>query len=316
MWRIFGAGASPRNRLSSYALIEPIVRKHIPAPDRVPTIARLRGWFEVHGDQRHLQPRLDEPVAALILDGIRTERSDIAIWAAGSIDADRAASILRSGWSPKEIDSFVEAALATLERFCDSDAVVGAAEVFSGLDATNARIPKSAVVHAGRLETFRHLDGHGYELVFMGLHAAAGRLIALLVALRPEQFMSLIARLDHPVMQARAAHHTLDAALPLDHRTTLNWITADSCDDLVALAIVHTLNTVNKLDQERRSTERTDAVRDSWSTELRPPRDDLDTAAASLPHRLGRTTRGSRPSPVCTLDRRAAQRRPLHAAWR
>ena len=282
VWRIFGAGASPCNRLSSYALIEPIVRKHIPAPDRAPTIAALRGWFELHADQRRLRPHLDEPVAALILDGIRTERSDTAVWAAGSIDAERAVNILRSGWFPSEIDSFAEAALATLGRLSDSDAVVNAAAVFPDLDATNARIPKSAVVHTGRLETFRHLAGHRFELVFMGLHAPAGRLIALLVALRPEQFKSLIARLDHPVMQARAAHHMLDAALPLDHRTTLNWITADSCDDLVALAIVHTLNTVNKLDQERRSAARADVDRDSWSTELRPPRDDLNAAAASL----------------------------------
>ena len=282
VWRIFGAGASPRNRLSSYALIEPVIRKHIPAPDRAPAIATLRGWFELHADRRRLQPRLEQPVAALILDGIQTERSDTAVWAAGSIDADRAVNILRSGWSPREIDSFVEAALATLERFCNSDAVVGGAGLFPGLDATNARIPKSAVVQTGRLETFRHLDGHGFELVSMGLHAAAGRLIALLVALRPEQFKALIARLDHPVMQARAAYHMLRAALPLDHRATLNWITADSCDDLVALAVVHTLNTVNRLDQDRRSAERSDVDRDSWSTELRPPRDDLDAAAANL----------------------------------
>ena len=281
-WRIFGAGASPCNRLSSYALIEPIVRKHISAPDRAPTVAALRGWFELHADQRRLRSRLDEPVAALILDGIRSERSDTAVWAAGSIDADRAVDILRSSWSPKEIDSFVEAALATLGRFCDSDAVVGAAGVFPGLDAASARIPKSAVVHTGRLETFRHLDGHGFELVLTGLHAAAGRLIALLVALRPERFESLIARLNHPVMQARAAYHILGAALPLDHRTTLNWITADSCDDLLALAVVHTLNTVNRLDRDRRSAERADVDGDSWSTELRPPRDDLDAAAAGL----------------------------------
>lgn len=282
VWRIFGAGASPRNKLSSYALIEPIVRKHIPAPDRAPTIAALRGWFELHADQRRIQPHMDEPVAALILDGIRTERSDTAVWAAGSIDADRAVKILRSGWSPKEIDSFVESALATLERFCDSDAVVGAAGIFPGLDATNARIPKSAVVHTGRLDTFRHLDGHGFELIYKGLHPAAGRLIELVVTLRPETFASLMARLDHPVMQARAACHMVGARRPLDHRTTLHWITEDSCNNLVALAIVHTLNTVNRLDDERRSTDGGGADRYGWSTELRPARDDLDAAAASL----------------------------------
>ena len=134
----------------------------------------------------------------------------------------------------------------------------------------------------GRLETFRRLDGEGCELVRTGLHPAAAGLIELLVVLRPEQFESLIARLDHPVMQARAACHRLRSALPLDHRTTLHWITEDSCDALVALAIVHTLNTVNGLDEDRRFGDRAGANRRSWSTELRPPRDDLDAAAAGL----------------------------------
>ena len=277
VWRLFGEGASLSDRPSSYDLIESVVREHVSSTDPGRTIAAIRGWFELHGDQQCLKPRLQEPVAALILEEIRTERSETAIWAASSVDADRAASFIRSGWSSDEIDSFVEAALGELERLCDRDEVLDATWILPEIDASNARIPKSALVRDGSLETFRHLD-----VVCRGLHRAADGLIELLVVLRPEQFESLIARLAHPVMQARAASHRLRTALPLDHRTTLHWITEDSCDDLVALAIVNTLNTVNRLDEERRSTDRARADRRSWSTELRPPRDDLEAAAAGL----------------------------------
>ena len=277
VWRLFGESALPSNKRSSYDMIESIVREHVSSTDPDRTIAAIRGWFELHGDQRCLKPRLQEPVAALILEGIRTERSETAIWAASSVDANRAASFIRSGWSPNEIDSFVEAALRALERLCDRDEVLDTTWIFPEIDASNARIPKNALVRDGRLETFLHLDG-----ACRGLHRAAAGLIELLVVLRPQQFESLIARLDHPVIQARAASHRLRTATPLDHCTPLHWITEDSCDDLVALAIIHTLDTVNRLDKDRRSADRARADQRSSRTELRPPRDDLDAAAADL----------------------------------
>ena len=79
VWRLFGESASPSDRRSSYDLIESIVREHVSSTDPDRTIAAIRGWFELHGDQRRLKPRLQEPVAALILEGIRTERSETAI---------------------------------------------------------------------------------------------------------------------------------------------------------------------------------------------------------------------------------------------
>lgn len=282
VWRLFAASASLSERRSSYDLIESIVREHVSSTDRDRTIAAIRGWFELHGDQWCLKPRFQEPVAALILEGIRTERSKTAIWAASSVDADRAASLIRSGWSPDEVDSFVEAVLGAMERLCDRDEVLDTTWILPEVDATNARIPKSALVRNGRLETFRRLNGEGFELVRTGLHPAAAGLIELLVVLRSDQFGSLIERLNHPVMQAWAACHRLRSTLPSDHRTTLHWITEDACPDLIALAIVHTLNTVNGLDEDRRFADRAGADRRSWSTELRPPQDDLDAAAGGL----------------------------------
>ena len=83
-------------------------------------------------------------------------------------------------------------------------------------------------------------------------------------------------------MQARAAHHMVSAARQHDLRAIVQWIAHDSCDGLIALAIVHTLNTVNRLDHDLRLADRMEADRYTPSTHLRPPQDDLDAAAASL----------------------------------
>lgn len=286
IWRIFGSGESPLTDRSTYELIEPIIRKHvIPRTEQNRAITEIQGWFESHEDQRWLKSDMNEPVAALILEGIKADRSETAIWAIGSIDANVAVSIIRSRWSPEKIDSFVKAALATLKKLCDRDEVLDAGHI-SWLDSANSKIPKNAVKREGRLETFWHLDNHGFELVHRGLHLAAGNLTELVIELRPEIFEALIQRLDHPVMQARAADLMVAVTLKVDYRKTLEWITEDSCDALIALAVNYTLNTVNKLDDDLRVASRSgsDQNQHYWSTELRIPRDDngLNIAVADL----------------------------------
>ena len=68
----------------------------------------------------------------------------------------------------------------------------------------------------------------------------------------------------------------------VDHRTPAEWITGGSCDAEVALAILHTLNTVNGLDRDVRDAAQGHVNDDHWSTELRTPGDDLDRAASDL----------------------------------
>ncbi|MDE0145227.1 MAG: hypothetical protein OXL95_05095 [Nitrospira sp.] len=281
IWRIFGEGESPLKRRTTYELIESIVRNRVSSIDPSWVISEIRGWFESHEDRRWLKSEMSEPVAVLILEGVRSERGETAIWAVGSIEANLAASNIRSLWSSKEIDTFVEAALKTLERLCDQDEVLDVTRI-ARLDSTNAKIPKNAVEREGRLETFRHLDNHGFELVYGGLYSPVENLVDLVVELRPALFDSFIERLDHPVVRARAAYRMIAIVRPSDHRKTLQWIAKGSSDALIALTIVHTLNTVNKLDEELRFADRADADQYTWSTELRYPQDDLDTAAAGL----------------------------------
>ena len=285
IWRIFGAGASPLTEWSTFDLIKPIIGKRVSSPtQQVGTINEIRNWFELIGERRWLKPDMQEPVAVLILEGIGTDRSETAVWAIGSIEGDLAIRVIRSRWRPEEIDSFVDAVLTTLEKVCERDEVLDAAGIVpvAGHDSGKARIPRDAVQRKGKLETFQYLDSHGFELIHRALHPPAGNLVELVIDLQAERFESLIERLDHPVMQARAAYHMVAATRASGHRTPLQWITEDSCDALVALAIVHTLETVNRLDEDIRSSERLGEDRCIWSTELRPPQDDLDAAAVTL----------------------------------
>ena len=285
IWRIFGAGASPLTGRSTFDLIERVISKHVSSSThRNWAISAIRGWFEAIGERRWLKSDIRERVAVLILEGIGADRSETAIWAIGSIDGDLAASIIRPRWRPEEIDSFVDAVLATLEKICERDEVLNAAGVvpYAEVESGKARIPRDAVKRDGRLETFRHLSSHGFDLIHRALHPPTGNLIELVVHLQPGRFESLIERLDHPVMQARAAYHMVAATRALDHCKPLLWITEDSCDALIALAIVHTLETVNRLDEDIRYSDRLGKDRHIWTTELRPPQDDLDAAAFKL----------------------------------
>ena len=281
IWRIFGAGASPFNEKSSYELIEPVARKRLPPNDMERSIVLIREWFESYGDKHWLKSHKREAVAELILKGVGTEFEEKAIWAVGSIDAEVIIGVIRSLWSCEEIDAFVESVFKVLNKLCKRDRVLDVSRIVRSLPA-NAKIAKDGVVREGRLETFRHLDSHGFDLVHRALNPAAGNLLELVIELRPEQFGALLESLDHPVIQARAAHHMVSVSRHSDHRTTLQWIGAGSCDALIALAIIHTLNTVNQLDEEFRLAEHAGEDRYFIRTELQPGQDDLDSAVVDL----------------------------------
>ena len=281
-WQIFGSGESPLKGRSTYELIEPIVTHYFSSRDPSRVINEILGWFESHGKQRWLKSEMSESVATLIVDGVQGNRDERVIWAIGSIETDLAVRIIRSSWSSEEIDSFVAHTLDTLKKLCDGDRILDASRI-SSLGSANAKIPREAITsNKGTLEIFQQLDSHGFDLVHIALHRATAHLIELVVELRPDQFKSMIERLDHPVMQARATHRRLASMRRLNHRETLLWVTEDSCDALVALAIVHTLNTVNRLDEEIRLLDRGNVAQQIQSTELRPAEDDLNTAAANL----------------------------------
>ena len=288
VWRIFGESESPKKRVSVLELVRPMVDKYVSSSDSALIVDEIRSWFDSYGNRTWLKSEVSEWVAALILEGVGTDRSATAIWAVGSISADLAARIISSDWSKERTEVFVEDVFTELQGLCDEDDVLDVSHCnrftsFSSLDHPRyTKIPKHALIREGRLETYQDFDGHSFELVHSGLYHAVGNLIDLLVELRPDRFRALIRQLDHPVVHVRAASRMIVKRIRVDHRTPLEWITRDSSDAEVSLAIVHTLNTVNGLDRDIRAVTGAHAESHYWSTELRMPEDDLDSAAADL----------------------------------
>ena len=285
-WRIFGSAESPRSDRPPYdrELIKGIIEKHGAPTDPVRVASEIHGWFESVGDQQILKSDLRGPVASLILDGIEADRSEIAIWAISSIDSELAARLIGSRWTPEEIDSFREATLATLAPLCARDGILDPDRYirFGGQDSVNIETLKETVVRDGRLVTYWRLDTHGFALAHQGLQPAVGNLIDLVVDLQSEQTEAFIDRLDHPAIQVRAARRGIGAIRRTDHRRTLQWIAENSCDALIALAILHSLDTVNLLDRELHFADRAD---EDWyvrSTDLHHPDAESDAAAADL----------------------------------
>lgn len=281
IWRIFGEGASPQTGRSPYQLIEPVLRKRLSSAAAEPTIAAVRAWFESNGDRQWLKSDVNEAVATMVLEGIGAARGETEIWAVGSIDAEVTAQIIRSLWSAEEISSFVEITISLLEEFSRSDRVLDASRLHPSYSA-DARITIDADQRKGRLETFRQLDSHGFDVVHLALHPPAGNLLALVVELRPDRFAFLIGRLDHQGMQARAAYHMVAVSRHSENRATLRWIANGSSDALIALTIVHTLNIVNRLDDEIRLADRNDADRYPGNAETPSRPDDPDAVASGL----------------------------------
>ena len=281
IWRIFGEGASPQTRRSPYQLIEPVLRKRLSSNAAEPTIAAVRAWFESHGDRQWLRSDVNEAVATIVLEGIGAARGETEIWAVGSIDAEVTTWIIRSLWSEKEIDSFVESAISLLEEFSKSERVLDASRLHPSYSA-DARITIDAAQHKGRLEAFRQLDSHGFDIVHMALYPPAGNLLALVVELRPDRFAFLIDSLDHRAMQARAAYHMVAVDRHSENRGTLRWIANGSSDALIALTIVHTLTAVNRLDDEIRLADCNDTDRYTGDAETRSRPDDLNSVAGGL----------------------------------
>ncbi|MDE0046755.1 MAG: hypothetical protein OXU19_12995, partial [bacterium] len=281
IWRIFGEGASPQTRRSPYQLIEPVFRKRLSSNIAEPTISAVRAWFESHGDRQWLKSDVREAVATMVLEGIGAARGETAIWAVGSIDAEVTAPIIRSLWSAEDIGSFVEGAISLLEEFSKSERVLDASRLHPSYSA-DARITMDAGQREGRLETFRQLDSYGFDVVHLALHPPAGNLLALVVELRPDRFAFLIDSLDHRVMQARAAYHMVAVSRHSENREALRWIVNGSSDALIALTIVHTLNTVKRLEEEIRFSDRNDSDRCTGDAETRSRPDDHNAVANGL----------------------------------
>ena len=266
IWRVFGSAADPRNEKSAYELVVPILSKRLRDATAAPAIAEVRSWFEQGADRPWIKPDLLEPIAGLIVEGLETDFSALAVWSVSAIDADVVGPLLRS-WPETRIDAFTDAAIGALAVFRDRGDILDPTRVggLSDLNRRRAKISRAGYERNCPLATFVHLERHGWELVHNALHPAVRNLIDILVDLlietRPTRLASFLAQLEHPILHARASDRYRFSALEANGEfPPLQWITPTADDALIALSTLQTLNAVNSLAQDRERQEHRGAV--------------------------------------------------------
>ena len=265
VWRIFGSGHSPFTQPSAYELVKPVVNKRLPADKRRRAIVEISRWFAA--DREMLVPESEEIVATAILAGVGNiicqedagDDAHVAAWAVGSIDADRAARIMGASWTTEQIDSFVNVALEELKRLIEQEELFDPdhSARYAGTNG-QTRITVDAAKLEGSLETFQYLDNRGLRLLDC-IRDEATSLIRLVLAVRPDEFRAMIEQLGHPVLQACAAHHAVYDGRKTHYDRPLSWITRESCAAAIALAIVHSLKAVDRLDDAKAADVETQA---------------------------------------------------------
>ena len=267
IWRIFGNGVTPFKRPTSHDLVEPIIRKQLgktEAADRA--IDEIRGWFDPNGGPNQLRQEMREPVAQLIICGIRKalsnpdriENHDTAFWAMGSISTDVSAPIIRSSWSSDKIDRFASYVLKTLESLHQQRSIIDPKDVV-GPDIAGAKAYPSEIGKTDLLRTF-HVGPDAVYQAYQLMYPGIAPVVDLLLELKPEMLPELVNKVQNPLLQSFATHCVTDTDATSGYRQPLQWIADTSSNELVALAILHTMENVREMEFASRSVPSSDTA--------------------------------------------------------
>ena len=253
IWRIFGNGLAPLKQSTCRDLVEPIIQKQLRKTDEADrAIAEIRSWFDPDGGPNQLRPDMNEPVAEIIIDGIREalsattgiENHDTAFWAMGSMRSDLSAPIMRASWSPEQIDRFTEYALDILESLHERGNIIDPKHIV-GPDIRGATAHPQEIGHDDPLRNFQvgpDTAYQAYRLMYSGIPSV----VDLLLELKPEMLPELVDKIQNRLLQSFAASCLAGIRATSDYRQPLNWISDTSSTALIALAILHTLKIVHE----------------------------------------------------------------------
>ncbi len=289
IWRIFGNGLAPLKQSTCRDLVEPIIQKQLWRTDEADrAIAEIRSWFDPDGDPNQLRPDMSEPVAEIIIDGIRgalsaasgIENHDTAFWAMGSIRSDMSAPIMRASWSPEQIDRFAAYALDTLESLHEKCNIIDPKHIV-GPDIRGATAHPHEIGHDDPLRTF-HVGPdtvyEAYRLMYPGIPSV----VDLLLELKPDMLPDLVDKIQNHLLQSFAASCLAGIRATSDYRQPLNWIADTTSTALIALAILHTLEIVHEREIASRTLPNSGAVETVDSVAVSDPIADLVSSLAAL----------------------------------
>ena len=289
IWRIFGNGLAPLKQSTCRDLVEPIIQKQLRKTDEANrAIAEIRSWFDPEGGPNQLRPDMTEPVAEIIIDGIREalsattriENHDTAFWAIGSIRSDLSAPIMRASWSPEQIDRFAAYALDTLENLHEKGNIIDPKHIV-GPDIRGATVHPHEIGHDDPLRTFHVGPDTVYE-AYRLMHPGIPSVVDLLLELKPEMLPELVDKIQNRLLQSFAASCLAGIRATSDYRQPLNWIADTSSTALITLAILHTLKIVHEREIVSRTLPNSDAAETVDLVAVSDPIADLVSSLAAL----------------------------------
>ena len=289
IWRIFGDGLAPLNEPTCRDLIEPKIQKRLGKTDEADrAIAEIHSWFDPDGGPNQLRPDMSNQVEEIIIDGIREalsattgiENHDTAFWAMGSISSDLSAPIMRSSWSPSQIDRFAAYALNTLERLHAKDNIIDPKHIL-GPDTRGTTAHSHEVGYDDPLGSFQigyDTEYQAYQLMYPGIPSV----VNLLLELKPEILPELVNKVQNPLLQSFSTCCLVDIDATSEYRQPLNWIADTSSTALIALAILHILEIVQQREIASRRLPNSDAGEAEELADVSGPIEDLISSLAPL----------------------------------
>ena len=282
IWRIFGNGLAPLKRSTCRDLVEPIIQKQLRKTGEADrAIAEIRGWFDPDGGPNELRTDMSEPVAEIIIEGIREallatngiENHDTAFWAMGSIRSDLSAPTMRALWSPEQIDRFAAYALDTLKSLHEKGNIIDPKHIV-GPDIRGATAHSHEIGDDDPLRTF-HVGPDTFFEAYRLMYPGIPSVVDLLLELKPEMLPELVDKIQNRLLQSFAASCLAGIRATSDYRQPLRWITDTSSTALIALAILQTLEIVHEREIASRTLTNSGAAETADSEAVSDPIADL-----------------------------------------
>ena len=266
-WRIVGASESPLQAPQLTRLIKDTVGKYVPGIGQNRTIQTINRWYETSDGQPKLADDTKDRVDQLVLRGtaqqlLKAEPSPehaTLFWAIGAVNMEAAAETIRASWPPELVDKLLEYAIGALRVLCEESNVIDPSDAL-GFKVDSGRAYVNPDYEQERVQTLFRTEWHRPSM-----YRGAARVIQLLMTIRPDQFHRLVEKADHPTVH-RWALFIVDSYSRNNRLQALEWLQGKPSEPLIAIAIVHTLETIRELGWEtehpsREQQEREEAYR-------------------------------------------------------
>ena len=248
---IVGASESPLRSPSLTNLIAGVVSKYVPDYEQNRTIETINRWYETRDGRSAFASDNKEKVDELVLRGaaqrlLETQPDpghDNLFWAIGSVDTEVAAETIQSSWCPKQIDALLEYATDALQILCESHNVIDPSDAL-GFKVDRGRAYVNPEYKQERIKTLYRTQWNRPDM-----YPGVARVIQLIMTIRPGHFPSLVGRADHPTVQ-RWALFIVSQYLRIDRLQALDWLKGKPSEPVIAIAIVHALETMRELGWE------------------------------------------------------------------